>query len=90
MVIRGRLHVRFCVRIGVRFRVKKVLSKYIFDRFFLKCDIMGLDLLPMLPCALPSGSAVAIVGRRARPKQDCQNGRFFSSYPMFIINSSAL
>jgi hypothetical protein len=31
---------------------------------------MGLDLLPMLPCALPSGSAVAIIGRRARPQQD--------------------
>jgi hypothetical protein len=32
---------------------------------------MGLDLLPILPCALPSGSAVAIVGQRARTQQHC-------------------
>jgi hypothetical protein len=38
---------------------------------------MGLDLLPILPCALPSGSAVAIVGQRVRTQQHCQNGRFF-------------
>jgi hypothetical protein len=37
----------------------------------------GLDLLPILPRALPSGSAVAVVGQKARPQQDCQNGRFF-------------
>jgi hypothetical protein len=29
---------------------------------------MGLDLLPILPRALPSGSAVAVVGQRARPQ----------------------
>jgi hypothetical protein len=44
-------------------------------------NLMGLDLLPMLPCALPSGSAVAIVGQRARPQQDCQNGLFFLLIP---------
>jgi hypothetical protein len=37
-------------------------------------SLMGLDLLPILPCALPSGSVVAIVGRSAHPQQ--QNGRF--------------
>jgi hypothetical protein len=42
-----------------------------------KLKRMGLDLLPILPCALPSGSAVAIVGQRARTQQLCQNGRFF-------------
>jgi hypothetical protein len=42
-----------------------------------KSQPMGLDLLPILPCALPSCSAVAIVGRRARTQQHCQNGRFF-------------
>jgi hypothetical protein len=39
--------------------------------------ILQLDLLPILPRALPSGSAVAVVGQKARPQQDCQNGRFF-------------
>jgi hypothetical protein len=29
-------------------------------------EAMGLDLLPILPRALPSGSAVAVVGQRAR------------------------
>jgi hypothetical protein len=38
---------------------------------------MGLDLLPILPRALPSGSTVAVVGQRARPQQHCQNGRIF-------------
>jgi hypothetical protein len=38
---------------------------------------MGLDLQPILPRALPSGQAVAVVGQRARPQQRCQNGRFF-------------
>jgi hypothetical protein len=36
---------------------------------------MGLDLLPILPRALPSGSVAAVVGQRARSQQDCQNGR---------------
>jgi hypothetical protein len=40
-------------------------------------SIMGLDLLPILPRALPSGSAVAVVGQRARAQQHCQNGQFF-------------
>jgi hypothetical protein len=40
-------------------------------------NLMGLDLLPILPCALPSGSAVAVVGQRARLQQYCQNSRFF-------------
>jgi hypothetical protein len=39
-------------------------------------DRMGLDLLPILPRALPSGQAVAVVGQRARPQQHCQNGQF--------------
>jgi hypothetical protein len=43
----------------------------------IKTAIMGLDLLPILPRALPSGSAVAVVGQRARPQKYCQNGRFF-------------
>jgi hypothetical protein len=38
---------------------------------------MGLDLLPILPRPLLSGSAVAVVGQRVRPQQHCQNGRFF-------------
>jgi hypothetical protein len=38
---------------------------------------MGLDLLPILPRALPSGSAVAVVGQRVRLQLHCQNGRFF-------------
>jgi hypothetical protein len=39
--------------------------------------LMGLDLLPILPCALPSGTAVATVGQSARLQQHCQNSRFF-------------
>jgi hypothetical protein len=38
---------------------------------------MGLDLLPILPCALPSGSAVAIVSQRARTQQHCLTANFF-------------
>jgi hypothetical protein len=34
---------------------------------------MGLDLLPILPCALPSASAQAFVGQSAQPQQHCQN-----------------
>jgi hypothetical protein len=41
---------------------------------------MGLDLLPILPRALPPASAVAVVGRSAQPQQHCQNGRIYSSY----------
>jgi hypothetical protein len=51
---------------------------------------MGLDLLPILPRALPSGSAVAVVGQRARPPATLPKRPIFSSYLMFIINSSAL
>jgi hypothetical protein len=40
---------------------------------------MGLDLLPILPRALPSGSAEAVVGQRARPQQHCHNVRFLSA-----------
>jgi exonuclease III len=39
--------------------------------------VMGLDLLPILPRALPSGSAVAVLGQRLRPQQHSQNVRFF-------------
>jgi hypothetical protein len=42
---------------------------------------MGLDLLPILPRTLPSGSAVAVVGPATLPKRP-----IFSSYLMFIIN----
>jgi hypothetical protein len=38
---------------------------------------MGLDLLPILPRALPSGSAVEVVGQRTRSQQHGRNGRFF-------------
>jgi hypothetical protein len=37
---------------------------------------MGLDLLPILPCAMQSTSGEAVVGWSKRPQQYCQNGRF--------------
>jgi hypothetical protein len=48
-------------------------TKYISEEY----SSMGLDLLPILPRALPSGSAVEVVGQRTRSQQHCQNGRFF-------------
>jgi hypothetical protein len=39
--------------------------------------LTGLDLLPILPCALRSAPAVGDAGRGARPQQYCQSGRFF-------------
>jgi hypothetical protein len=47
------------------------------QRKFDQSQPMGLDLLLILPRALSSGSAVAVVGQRARPQLHCQNGRFF-------------
>jgi hypothetical protein len=79
--VRARLHVRFCVRSAIILRVQFPLQgilqlnvQHICPDMACQSVVMGLDLLPILPRALPSGSAAAVVGQRARPQQHCQNG----------------